>query len=124
MVGNFPTEIEAEQQASIEEEGLEDEERIWVDGKVSGEIVETKGGADFGKNRWRSGDAREKVKEKMSGPDGDADGKESEGEATEEQAERGSDVAKGTTEEDRGTEGEDRDEDKSGEKGESEKGEG
>ena len=124
MVGNFPTEIEAEEQASIEEEGLEDEEGIWVDGKVSGESGETKGGADFGKNRWRSGDAREKVKEKMSSPDGSADGKESEGEATEERAERSGEVAKGTTKEHRGTEGEDGDEDERGEKSETEKGEG
>ena len=124
MVGNFPTEIEAEKEASIEEEGLEDEEGIWVDGKDGGESGEAKGGADFGKNRWRSGDAREKVEEKMSGPDGDADGKESEGEATEEQAERGSDVAKGSTEEHRGSEGENGDEDESDEKSETEKGEG
>ena len=60
----------------------------------------------------------------MSGPDGDADGEESEGEATEEQAERGSDMAKGATEEHRGTEGEDGDDEESGEKGESKKGEG
>ncbi len=42
MAGDFPTEIEAEKQSCIEEEGLEDEEGIWVDGKGGGESGETK----------------------------------------------------------------------------------
>lgn len=37
MAGNFPTEIETKKEASIEEERLEDEEGIWVDGEGGGE---------------------------------------------------------------------------------------
>ena len=60
----------------------------------------------------------------MSGPDGRADGKESEGEATEEQAKRSGVATTETAEEHRGSEGENGDEDESEEKGESENEEG